>query len=104
MNPELPLATQIDSVERNLVLRRQRLALHWHELRDAGDRARAGLPVALAVVSLVAGIAAGRRPTAALPPKLGLIATLRAMIGVALSPLARALWTAWRNQPATYRQ
>jgi hypothetical protein len=100
-----PLDVRIALVEKRLELHRERTARHWHETRAGVERAARWLPLLAVVGALAAGVAAGKRPRATHATamhKPGFFAAIAAagatLVRIAMSPQARALWSAWRGR------
>lgn len=106
MNTKRGLDERISAVERRLELRRARTVRHLQELRAGVGSASRWLPLIAAGGALVVGILAARRRTissasATAVRRTGWLAatvtTASTAYRVAMSPQARALWSAWRD-------
>ncbi|MEO8507702.1 MAG: hypothetical protein ABI593_08740 [Betaproteobacteria bacterium] len=106
MKSERGLDERISTVERKLELRRERTVRHLQELRAGVGSASRWLPLIAAGGALGVGILAARRrtvlsTTGTAVRRTGWLAAAIAMAGtairVAMSPQARVLWSAWRD-------
>ncbi len=106
MKPARGLDERIATVERKLELRRERIVRHLQEVRAGVGSASRWLPLIAAGGALVVGVLAARRrtvspATATAVRRTSWLATAVAIAGtatrVAMSPQARALWNAWRD-------
>lgn len=111
---DAPLSEQIAQVEHRLALRRQRTVRHLAEARADLAHARRWLPLVGLTGALAVGMVIGRRPdrdvrdigvnggTPYVGARTGRLAFVAGLAGtalrIALSPPARALWTAYRNR------
>jgi len=114
VNRTLSLNAQIAQVERRLEMRRQRAVRLVEDGRRDVERALSWLPLFGVAGALAIGVAVGRRPRASLDAvhatvsapvaRVGLMASVAGLgataLRIAMSPQARALWSAYRGRQA----
>ncbi len=108
--PRRPIDERLATLERKVELRRERIERNWHDVHadvaNVAARAAKVVPLLGVASAFAVGVLAARRTRRAVPPALvkttnvpGTLASIVVTLGsFAMSPQARALFTAWRSR------